>query len=241
MRGIPFYGGLLTAVAVEELNKRKAKLSKVGTGAPDVSNYVRVIFFVLLQTTVFVWTFVVVAVTVLVQYHGARFYDRHRPYDVVEQASYAIASRSVWTVMLSWIVVCHFTSGYGTYAAAASYRCLVWFSWVTTADDGWQGQCIVNGTTGVCRKRASENRRPGVVVNLQTVRAARRPNETLELLRERREYVRPTTTVHRHSSLFGYRSDREVVQQSDLRVHGQIIVFGVPRQYAGTDGRRIRR
>ncbi|CAH1712124.1 unnamed protein product [Aphis gossypii] len=92
MRGIPFYTGLLAGIIVEELKKREIKPSKF---------------------IVYIWTFIITAVCFYVQYYASEFYDRQRPYNVMEQATYAILKHCTWTFMLFWITICYFTSGYG--------------------------------------------------------------------------------------------------------------------------------
>eukprot|EP00102_Acyrthosiphon_pisum_P018538 XP_016655748.1 PREDICTED: uncharacterized protein LOC107882214 [Acyrthosiphon pisum] len=77
---------------VEELKKKEIKPSKC---------------------VVYVWTFIITTVCSLVQNYGSVFYERHRPYNVIEQATYAILKHCTWTVMLFWITICYFTSGYG--------------------------------------------------------------------------------------------------------------------------------
>ncbi|CAI6366252.1 unnamed protein product [Macrosiphum euphorbiae] len=108
MRGIPFYAGLLAGVMVEELKKKEIKPSKVmfyGGGEESLP--------VTLYCVVYVWTFIITTVCSLVQNYGSVFYERHRPYNVIEQATYAILKHCTWTVMLFWITICYFTSGYG--------------------------------------------------------------------------------------------------------------------------------
>ncbi|XP_022172973.1 nose resistant to fluoxetine protein 6-like isoform X2 [Myzus persicae] len=92
MRGIPFYAGLLAGSIVEELKKKGIRPSK---------------------RVVYVWTFIITTVCILVQLYGSVFYVRHRPYNVIEQATYAVLKHCTWTVILFWITICNFTSGYG--------------------------------------------------------------------------------------------------------------------------------
>ncbi|XP_025192359.1 nose resistant to fluoxetine protein 6-like [Melanaphis sacchari] len=91
-RGTPFYAGLLAGVVVDELKKREIKFS---------------------TSVVYVGTLIVSAVCVWVQLYGAVFHDVDRPYNVLEQSVYAVLSHCTWTVILFWITVCHFTTGYG--------------------------------------------------------------------------------------------------------------------------------
>ncbi|XP_022182796.1 nose resistant to fluoxetine protein 6-like isoform X2 [Myzus persicae] len=91
-RGTPFYAGLLAGIVVEELKKRKIKLS---------------------MTVVYAGTVVVCTVCFWVQLYGAVFYETYRPYNAMEQSLYAAFSHCTWAVILFWITVCHFTTGYG--------------------------------------------------------------------------------------------------------------------------------
>lgn len=63
--------------------------------------------------TVYVGTFTVAVICVWVQIYGAIFYERDRPYYLLEQALYSALSHCTWVILFSWVLVCHFTSGYG--------------------------------------------------------------------------------------------------------------------------------
>lgn len=65
------------------------------------------------QTVVYVGTLLVSAVCIWAQLYGARFHDVFRPYDVLEQSVYAAFSHCTWAVILFWLTVCHFTTGFG--------------------------------------------------------------------------------------------------------------------------------
>ncbi|CAH1712122.1 unnamed protein product [Aphis gossypii] len=91
-RGTPFYAGMLAGVVVKELKKREIKFS---------------------TPVVYVGTLIVIVVCTWVQLYGAVFHDVNRPYDAFEQALYSVFSHCTWAVILFWVTICHFTTGYG--------------------------------------------------------------------------------------------------------------------------------
>ncbi|XP_060865557.1 nose resistant to fluoxetine protein 6-like [Metopolophium dirhodum] len=91
-RGTPFFAGILAGIVVEELKKREIKFS---------------------TSVVYVGTLMVSAVCIWAQLYGARFHDVFRPYDALEQSVYAAFSHCTWAVILFWLTVCHFTTGFG--------------------------------------------------------------------------------------------------------------------------------
>ncbi|KAF0762026.1 nose resistant to fluoxetine protein 6-like, partial [Aphis craccivora] len=91
-RGTPFYAGMLAGVVVKELKKREIKFS---------------------TPVVYVGTLIVIVVCTWVQLYGAVFHDVNRPYDAFEQALYSVFSHCTWAVILFWVTMCHFTTGYG--------------------------------------------------------------------------------------------------------------------------------
>ncbi|VVC41806.1 Nose resistant-to-fluoxetine protein, N-terminal,Acyltransferase 3 [Cinara cedri] len=104
LRGTPYYAGLLAGVTVEELKKRAVKFS------PRI---------------VYAGTIIISAICVWVQLYGAVFYDVNRPYSVLEQSLYATLSHCTWTVILFWVTLCHFTSGYGPIEKLFNNRLMV--------------------------------------------------------------------------------------------------------------------
>ncbi|XP_050442482.1 nose resistant to fluoxetine protein 6-like [Adelges cooleyi] len=88
LRGIPFYAGLLAGLIADALKKREIKMST------------KVSYFI---------TAVITIICSYVQMYGKVFYVRHRPYNALEQAIYAVLSHCTWTTILFWIAICHHT------------------------------------------------------------------------------------------------------------------------------------
>lgn len=118
LRGTPFFIGLLAGMTVEELNLRETKLSTVMEKSYIITKLqTRIMIFCFVfvfQTVVYIGTLVVTAVCFWVQLYGSVFYDLRRHYNVTEQSLYATLSHCTWAIILFWVTVCHFTSGYGT-------------------------------------------------------------------------------------------------------------------------------
>lgn len=65
--------------------------------------------------TVYVGTFIMIVITLWIQFFGAAFYKKDRPYCPLEQALYATWSHCNWSLLCTWNLVCLFTTGYGMY------------------------------------------------------------------------------------------------------------------------------
>ncbi|KAL5241672.1 hypothetical protein ACI65C_009082 [Semiaphis heraclei] len=91
VRAFPFFIGIATGIIIDKLKENKVKFS---------------------QITVHVGTFTVALICFWVQFYGAIFYERDRPYYELEQALYSTLNHCTWAILLSWVFVCHFTSGY---------------------------------------------------------------------------------------------------------------------------------
>lgn len=63
--------------------------------------------------TVYAGTFTIAVICMWVQFYGAIFYKRDRPYYVLEQALYSTLNHCTWVIFFAWVFLCHFTSGYG--------------------------------------------------------------------------------------------------------------------------------
>uniref|UniRef100_A0A2H8TG17 Nose resistant to fluoxetine protein 6 n=1 Tax=Melanaphis sacchari TaxID=742174 RepID=A0A2H8TG17_9HEMI len=92
MRATPFFTGLAMHFIVEKLIEKKIKFS---------------------LTTVYSSTLIVTVICLWIQYYGAIFYDRQRPYYVLEQALYLTFSHCTWTVISVWVTIFNYTSSYG--------------------------------------------------------------------------------------------------------------------------------
>lgn len=94
MRATPFFVGVAMSLMINKLKEKKIKLSLV---------------------TVYGGTFVVTLICLWVQFYGAIFYTRHRPYYPLEQALYSTFSHLTWTAIFIWITICYYTTGYGLF------------------------------------------------------------------------------------------------------------------------------
>ncbi|XP_060865910.1 nose resistant to fluoxetine protein 6-like isoform X2 [Metopolophium dirhodum] len=78
LRATPFFVGVAMSFVADKLKKTKTKLSLI---------------------TVYGGTLVVIVVSLCVQLYGAKFYARHRPYNLLEQALYSTFSHWTWTAI----------------------------------------------------------------------------------------------------------------------------------------------
>ncbi|XP_050521580.1 nose resistant to fluoxetine protein 6-like [Daktulosphaira vitifoliae] len=103
-RATPFFIGLAINFLVKKLNEKKFKMS-----------YTVVYFGTLAFTIIGLWA----------QFYGVHFYNKLRPYNLLENALYASVSHCTWTLLASWIVICYFTSSYGPLAKILNNRFVV--------------------------------------------------------------------------------------------------------------------
>ncbi|XP_050521582.1 nose resistant to fluoxetine protein 6-like [Daktulosphaira vitifoliae] len=104
LRATPYLIGLAMAFIIEKIKESKFKMS---------------------YNVVYVGTFIVSVVSLLVQFYGAKFYQRNRSYDPLENAFYASISHCTWALIGCWMVFCHFTTGYGPLTKLLSNRFVV--------------------------------------------------------------------------------------------------------------------
>ncbi|XP_060865863.1 nose resistant to fluoxetine protein 6-like [Metopolophium dirhodum] len=104
VRAFPFFIGIAIGIIIDKLRENKVKFS---------------------QITVYAGTFTIAVICLWVQFYGAIFYKRDRPYYPLEQALYSTLSHCTWSILFSWILVCHFTSGYGLLLKFFSNRFIV--------------------------------------------------------------------------------------------------------------------
>lgn len=65
------------------------------------------------QASVYGGTFIITVISIWTQMYGAIFFNRQRPYYALENALYLVLSRCTWSMIGAWLLVCHFTTGYG--------------------------------------------------------------------------------------------------------------------------------
>ncbi|XP_050429658.1 nose resistant to fluoxetine protein 6-like [Adelges cooleyi] len=104
LRAVPYLVGLTVSFLVEKLRAKKIKLP---------------------VAVVYIGTFVVTAFSLWVQFSGAIFYQRHRPYNAVEHALYASFNHCSWTLIAVWVSICYYTTGYGPLTKVLSNRFMV--------------------------------------------------------------------------------------------------------------------
>ncbi|XP_060841889.1 nose resistant to fluoxetine protein 6-like [Rhopalosiphum padi] len=92
MRATPFFSGLAMSIVVEKFKRKNVKFSQI-----------------VVHSGLFtIWTF-----TFWVQFYGAVFYTRNRPYYPLEHALYSTLCHCTWAVAGTWMTITYFTSGYG--------------------------------------------------------------------------------------------------------------------------------
>ncbi|CAH1712092.1 nose resistant to fluoxetine protein 6-like isoform X1 [Aphis gossypii] len=104
MRAFPFFTGIAIGVIIDKLKENKVKFS---------------------QMTVYAGTFTIAVICMWVQFYGAIFYKRDRPYYVLEQALYSTLNHCTWVIFFAWVFLCHFTSGYGLLTKFLNNRFIV--------------------------------------------------------------------------------------------------------------------
>ncbi|VVC42242.1 Nose resistant-to-fluoxetine protein, N-terminal,Acyltransferase 3 [Cinara cedri] len=92
MRVTPYLLGLVEAMIVEKMKEKNFKFSKI---------------------TVFVGSIFIPVIVLWIQFYGAIFYVRDRPYYPLEQAFYSTVNHCTWSLYGMWMCVCNFTTGYG--------------------------------------------------------------------------------------------------------------------------------
>ncbi|XP_025193565.1 nose resistant to fluoxetine protein 6-like [Melanaphis sacchari] len=104
MRAFPFFTGIAIGVIIDKLKENKVKFS---------------------QMTVYAGTFTIAVICLWVQFYGAIFYKRNRPYYLLEQALYSSLNHCTWVILFAWVLTCHFTSGYGLLTKLLNNRFIV--------------------------------------------------------------------------------------------------------------------
>ncbi|KAL4143277.1 hypothetical protein QTP88_005628 [Uroleucon formosanum] len=92
MRATPFFSGIALNLLVEKLKEKKVKFSQIVVHSGIIA----------------AWTIALSA-----QFYGTVFYEKDRPYYPLEHALYSTISHCTWVIVVGWMTISYFTSGYG--------------------------------------------------------------------------------------------------------------------------------
>ncbi|KAL4143280.1 hypothetical protein QTP88_005631 [Uroleucon formosanum] len=92
MRATPFFSGIALSLLVEKLKEKKVKFSQIVVHSGIIA----------------AWT-----IGLSAQFYGIVFYERDRPYYPLEHALYSTISHCTWVIVVGWMTISYFTSGYG--------------------------------------------------------------------------------------------------------------------------------